>query len=172
MSRVSVFLAVASLLVIACGGPATPPEPVDYGTFRLGETVTFSINDTVHVCTGQMPYRIVQITEGTKRPVLLEHSCLGIAGTGVDQFCENGDIQYVPVGTCSDAIFCEDQDLDETIRWDQQEYVEITEDCAGQTIRREVLQQAPPGNYQVVVQDWKEDHIEHRVLGEFTITSD
>ena len=170
-----VFWALLSCLLTACGStsePGTGEGPIDLGTFPAGEPVTFHIDDTVHVCTDQMAYAIVQVTDSGQRRLMLQHSCVGIVGRGIDQFCENGQIRVEDVRTCSDAIFCEDQTLDLEVVWDQQEYVQISEDCAGQTIHREIKEQVPAGNYQVVVQDWKEDHIESRVIAELTIRSE
>ena len=45
--------------------------------------------------------------------------------------------------------------VDVEVVWDQQEYVPVSERCAGQTIHREVRQQVTPGTYQVLVSDWK-----------------
>jgi hypothetical protein len=167
--RLRVFLLKwVGLLLATCG--AGPAEPADLGTFGPGETLTFQLNDTVHVCNEELPYSIQRITEGKSQKLMLEHSCLGILGSGVDQFCENGQVTTVPVGSCSDAIICEDQQVNRTVRWDQQAYVVVTEDCAGQTIQHEEKQQVPAGRYQVTVQDWVEDHIEDRVVAEFSIT--
>ena len=104
--------------------------------------------------------------------MMLRHSCLGELGRGIDQFCENEEVRTEDVRYCSDAILCEDQALDAEVVWDQKEYVQISEECAGQTIRREVKQQVPVGNYRVVVQDWVKDHIESRTIGKLTISSD
>ena len=131
----------------------------------------FLINDTVYVCTDQLPYSVVQITESGEREVMLKHSCVGIVGTGADQYCENGQIKTEFVGTCSDAIFCEEQSIRETVTWDQQEYVEISEECAGETIRREIRQQVPEGRYQVVVRDMQNDQVANKVIKEFIIVS-
>ncbi len=159
---------VGLLLLAACG--AGPDAPADLGAFGPGETITFQLDDTVHVCNEELPYSIQQVTEGESRKLLLEHSCLGIVGTGVDQFCENGQVTIVQVGSCSDAIICEDQQVDQTVRWDQLAYFVVAEECAGQTIQREERQQVPAGRYQVTVQDWVEDHIEDRVVAEFSIS--
>jgi hypothetical protein len=168
MKPMVILLTSLSLFLAACSG--TPAAPGDLGTFGPGEIITFHLDDTVHVCNEELPYSIQLVTEGESRKLLLEHSCVGIVGTGVDQFCENGQVTIVHVGTCSDAIICEDQKIDETVNWDQQAYVVVTEDCAGQTIQREEKQQVPAGRYQVTVQDWVEDHIEDRVVAEFEIT--
>ena len=169
MKRTFVFLAVALVVLAGCGD-TTPKGPGDLGTFKVGEPVTFRLDDTVYVCTDQLPYAIVHVTDGGQRRVALQHSCMGIVGSGIDQFCENGQATSVEVIYCTDAIFCEDQEIRESITWDQQEYVELSENCAGQTIRREVKQQVPAGKYQVVVQEWKTDHVENRIVGEFTIS--
>lgn len=166
--RSKVLIAWTVVLLVACGGSQAGPG--DLGTFRQGEGVTFQITDTVNVCNDEMPYRIIQVTDGGERRLLLAHSCVGIMGEGIDQFCENGQVETVLVNTCSDAIVCEDEKIDTTVTWDQHEYVEIEEECGGQTIRREVKQQVPSGSYQIVVQDWVDDRIETRVIGEFQIT--
>jgi hypothetical protein len=171
-----VVAGLLSLWVAACGATSQPgaggQEPADLGSFEVGEPVAFHIKDTVHVCTEDLAYGIVQVADGGERKVMLQHSCMGIVGRGIDQYCDNGQVTIVDIIYCSDAISCEDQTLDQEVVWDQQEYVEIGEQCAGQTIHREVKQQVPPGKYQVVVSDWKSDHIESRVIAEFVITSD
>jgi hypothetical protein len=161
------LLGLVGVLLAACGG--SPAAPGDLGAFGPGETVTFQLDDTVYVCNEELPYSILQVTEGEPRRLMLEHSCVGIVGSGVDQFCENGQVTIVQVGSCSDAIICEDQHVDQTVRWDQQEYVVVTDECAGQTIQREEKQQVPAGRYQVTVQEWKKDHIGYRVVAEFII---
>jgi hypothetical protein len=170
------LLALMALLLAACDGAGEPGAglgaPADLGAFKAGEAVTFDLNDTVHVCTDQLSYAIVQVTSGKERSVLLQHSCVGIVGRGIDQFCEDGQVKTVDVIYCSDAILCEDLEIQERIVWDQKEYVPITEDCAGQTIQREVKEQVPPGEYQIVVQDWKDDRIQIRIVAEFTIVSE
>jgi hypothetical protein len=161
------------LLLAACGGTpqtgAGGQGPVDLGSFELGEPVPFRIKDTVQVCSDNLPYDIVQVTEAGERRVMLQHSCVGIVGRGIDQYCDNGQITIVDVIYCSDAISCEDQALDEEVVWDQQEFVEISEQCAGQTIHREVKEQVAPGEYRVVVSDWVDGHVETRVIAEFAI---
>lgn len=176
MKRLLVVFTLVVLLLAACGGTSPSgtggEELVDLGRFKLGEPVTFRIKDTVYVCSESLPYSIAQVTDGGERRLMLQHSCLGIAGVGIDQVCKDGQVKSVDVIYCSDAIFCEDQTLDQEVVWDQQEYVRIGEECAGQTIHREVRQQVPSGQYQVVVSDWKEDHVESRIIAEFVITSD
>jgi len=141
-------------------------------TYNIGEPVTFIIDDTIHVCEDELPYAIIQITESGEREAMLEHSCLGFAGSGVDQYCENGQIKIVEVVFCSDVMFCEDTRIDETFTWDQKEYVEINEECAGETIRREIKQQVPEGKYEVTLRFLQNDQVVNRVLKEFMITSD
>lgn len=170
MSKWLFVLMATSVLLTACGGPQAPKAPEDLGQFQPGETVQLTIEGVVHVCEEHLPYSIVQVTDSGQRSLMLEHSCLGIAGTGVDQFCESGEVKFVVVAHCTDVMLCDDQELNQTVRWDQQEYVQVSEDCAGREIYREIQQQVPPGRYQVVVQDWIEDHVENRVYAEFTIT--
>ena len=176
MKRLIALGVLVSCLLFACGSESVPGTgssgPADLGTFVAGEPVKFLIDDTVHVCTDELAYAIVQVAASGQRQLMLQHSCVGIVGRGIDQFCENGQVKTEDARFCSDAIFCEDQMLDMEVVWDQQEYVQISEDCAGQTIHREVKEQVPAGRYQIVVQDWKEDHIESRVIAEFTITSE
>jgi hypothetical protein len=176
MKRLFVVVVLLSLLCSACGGISQPgagrQEFTDLGSFKMGEPVTFQIQDTVHVCDYALAYSIVEITDGAERRVRLQHSCQGIAGRGIDQYCDDGQITIVDIIYCSDDISCQDQTLDVEVVWDQQEYVPVSERCAGQTIHREVRQQVPPGTYQVLVSDWKEDHVESRAIAQFVITSD
>jgi hypothetical protein len=177
MKKLFVVPALLCLLIAACGATPQPEsdgpggeEPVDLGSFGPGEAVAFRIQDTVHVCDNDLAYSIVQVTDGGERKVMLQHSCVGIVGRGIDQHCDNGQITVVDVIYCSDVFSCQDQTLDQEVVWDQQEYVQISEECAGQTIHREVKQQVPPGRYRVVVSDWKEGQVESRVIAEVTIT--
>jgi len=172
MKRLPVLLSIVCLLLSACGGTRTPSvATLTMETYGVGEPVSFEIDETVYVCTDELAYSIVQITQKGERGVLLEHSCVGVAGTGVDQFCENGEVEIVEVGTCSDAIFCEETPTRETVTWDQQAYVEISEDCAGQVIHREILEQVPEGRYQVRVRVLQDDAEVFRVVKEFLITA-
>jgi hypothetical protein len=171
-----VISALLSLSLTACGGTSQTglggQEPADLGSFKTGEPVSFRIEETVQVCTANLPYAIVQVTDAGERKVMLQHSCIGFVGRGIDEYCDDGQVTIVDVITCSDDISCEDQALDQEVVWDQQEYVEISELCAGQTIHREVKQPVVPGKYHVVVSDWKEGHVETRVIAEFIIASD
>ena len=178
--RQAAGLALAVFLLVGCGGAqpestATPMPPntglITGETRREGESLAFSIDDTVYLCTDEMPYTIVQTTEGRERVLMLEHSCLRFAGTGVDQYCENGQVKIVEVGNCSDAIFCEDTSIRETVTWDQQEYVELSEECGSETIHREAKQQVPEGKYQVMVRVTQNDEVVTKVIKEFTIIS-
>ena len=130
---------LALVLLAGCGPPGGRPAAarLSMETYGVGEPVSFEIDDTVHLCEGDLLYGVVQVTEEGNRPVLLQHSCIGIEGTGVDRYCEDGQIKAVVVRECSDAVFCEDTRVKETLTWDQQEYVEIVEECAGETIRRD-----------------------------------
>jgi hypothetical protein len=76
------------------------------------------------------------------------------------------------VVSCSDAVFCEEQSVDETITWDQQEFVQITEECGDQAIHREIEQQVPEGAYQVRVHHWQDQQAVPVILKEFMITAD
>lgn len=61
--------------------------------------------------------------------------------------------------------------LRRTVTWDQQEYVQISEECAGETIHREIKHQVPAGKYQVIVRDMQNDEVTNRVMKEFIILS-
>lgn len=128
-----------------------------------GETIEFRIDDTIQICTNELPYRIVNpnINKPYGKVIMLKHSCGGFAGYGIDQYCENGKIRTEKVGGCSDVILCENKTIHETFIWDQKEYVEITEECEGKTIHREVKKQVPEGKYQIIVNG--------KVIKEFTI---
>ena len=119
----------------------------------------FSINAKVKLWTNELPFKIVN-EKGES--IKLKHSCAGFVGSGVDQYCENGKIVNEEVYQlcdfskkwcyrCSDAIFQREGYVNETFVWDQKEYVEITEECEGKTIRREVKKQVPDGKYQIIV---------------------
>ena len=147
-------------------------------SYQVGEPITFAVDDLVYVCeyfTDEIPYSIVQVTEAGERRVALRHSCTGFIGQGVDEYCENGEIrrEAVEVGKCSDDVGCGEVAVKETFTWDQQEYVKVTETCAGETIQREVKQQAPEGVYRVVVEQQTDDgEIVTRVVVEFEIVRD
>ncbi|MFH1112025.1 MAG: hypothetical protein V1712_03055 [Patescibacteria group bacterium] len=129
--------------------------------YKFGELVQFTINDTVRLCTDASPYLIRRDGE----VVQLEHSCIGIAGYGVDYYCVDGKItrKDTMLG-CSDIMLCEDKKITETFAWDQQEYIKVTEICEGKEISHEVKQQVPPGKYEIVL-------INGKVIKEFTIKS-
>ena len=140
--------------------------------YRKGDPVTFDLDDTIYFCAGQSTFSIARITENEKRELSLSHSCLGVVGTGIDQYCQDGQVKTVFVGGCSDAIPCGKQSIHETITWNQKEYVAITEKCAGQTIHREVEQQVPEGKYQITTRVIQNGTITTRVIKEFVIASD
>jgi len=140
--------------------------------YRKGDPVTFDLDDTIYFCAGQSTFSIARITENEKRELSLSHSCLGVVGTGTDQYCQDGQVKTVFVGGCSDAIPCGKQSIHETITWNQKEYVAITEKCAGQTIHREVEQQVPEGKYQITTRVIQNGTIMTRVIKEFVIASD
>ena len=130
----------------------------------IGESIKFNIKETFHsFCTNQDQFSIIQILDNEYRRVLkLEHSCLGIAGSGVDEYCENGKIVRNYQGNCSDAISCvENFSVNYEFTWDQREYILITEECEGKAIHRELKQQVPAGEYQVIVNN--------KVIKEFII---
>jgi hypothetical protein len=129
----------------------------------MGKPVQFTIKETFPLfCTDQDQFSITQIVENGSRTLKLEHSCIGIVGSGVDEYCENGKIIRKSLGECSDAISCvKDYSVNYVFSWDQQEYVVVTEKCKGLTIQRELKQQAPAGNYQVIVNN--------KVIKEFII---
>lgn len=175
-----VGLALAVLLLAGCG--RAPPEltttpmpptvaPVTIETCSIGEPVTFTIDDTIYVCEDELPYAIFQITESGERGVMLQHSCHGFIGAGVDQYCENGQVNTVEVIFCSDAIFCQEVQTRETFTWDQQEYVEISEECADETIHREIKQQVPAGKYQLRIQYLENEQVKFRAVKELMITA-
>jgi len=140
--------------------------------YRKGDPVIFDLDDTIFFCAGQSTFSIARITENEKRELSLSHSCLGFLGTGTDQYCQDGQVKTVFVGGCSDAIPCGKQSIHETITWNQKEYAAITENCAGQTIHREVEQQVPEGNYQITARVIQNGTIMTRVIKEFVIVSD
>ncbi len=134
-----------------------------------GESITFRISDTVQICTNDLPFSIIK---PNGEYVKLKHSCMGLLGSGFDQYCENGKIVSKSVHqlcdfsekwchSCSDALTCWNESIHETFTWDQREYVELTEECEDKTIHREVKKQVPEGKYQVIVNG--------KVIKEFTI---
>jgi len=127
--------------------------------YKKGEPVEFRVDDSVQICTNGLPFSIVK---PNGEHVELKHSCAGIVGSGFDQYCEFGKIVSKDVsqlcdfsnkwcGGCSDALTCGEESIHETFIWDQKEYVEITEECEGKTIHREVEEQVPAGQYQIIV---------------------
>ena len=127
-------------------------------TYKKGESITFKIDDDVQICTNDLPFSIIK---PNGESVKLKHSCMGIVGSGIDAYCENEKIIPKRVrlcdfsdrwcGGCSDALHCWNESIHETFTWDQKGYVEITEECEGKTIRREVKKQVPEGKYQIIV---------------------
>ena len=127
--------------------------------YKQGETIKFRVNDTVQICTSSsLPFFIIK---SSGEYVKLEHSCMGIIGSGFDQYCENGKIRTERVRGCSDAFSCWDESIHKTFTWDQKEYVEITEECESKIIRREIKKQVPGGKYQIIVNG--------KIIKEFTI---
>ena len=119
--------------------------------FSQAETIIFSIKAKVKLCTNDIPYSIM---DENGEPVKTRHSCMGLIGSGRDCYCKNGTIDCVSVGPgCSDAISCWEEKVDNTFSWNQLEYIEITDNCEGRTIRREEAQQVKPGRYKIVVSD-------------------
>jgi hypothetical protein len=120
---------------------------------RMGEPIKFTVKDTFPLfCTDQDQFSIRQIFDTGYRAIQLEHSCLGIFGSGVDEYCENGKIVRNYIGNCSDAFSCvENYTVNYEFSWDQQEYVMVTEKCEGIAIHRESKQQVSAGEYQVIV---------------------
>ena len=177
------------ILLSACQGDASgttsPPATIAVAvsptathvveTYQAGEPVTFEVDNQVYVCQyykDQIPYTIWQVTATETREVALRHSCIGIGAQGQDEYCEAGEIriEYVEVGNCSDDIGCGTMAIQETFTWDQQEYVRVMEECAGETIVREVRQSVPVGKYQIVIeQQTAAGEIVTRVIKEFMI---
>ena len=127
--------------------------------YKKGEPITFSINAKVKLWTNELPFKIVN-EKGES--IKLKHSCDGESGSGFDQYCKNGKIVGKEVYQlcnfskkwcygCSDVIFQKEEYVNETFVWDQKEYVEITEECEGKIIRREIKKQVPEGKYQIIV---------------------
>ncbi len=174
------ILIVLSLISLAsaCSRARMPnedPKVVRIGTqepgpevYREGEAVTVRAEDTVYWCTDRPAYSIVQVGAHQARTLRLNHSCLGFVGTGIDQYCRDGQVQLAYVGYCSDAILCEKGPLGE-IRWDQSEYTTVTESCGGQDIQREVEGQAPPGVYQIIINTFQGDTVVPKVVKEFVL---
>ena len=160
-----------SLLVITSGCQSSPhiqsPEMTSpWEEIPMGKPVQFMVKETFPLfCTNQDQFSINQIVESGSRTLRLEHSCIGIVGSGVDEYCENGKIIQKYQGECSDAISCvADYSVNFEFIWDQQEYIVVTQECEGKTIQRESKQQSPAGKYQVVVNN--------KVIKEFIILQD
>jgi hypothetical protein len=144
--------------------------------YKVGEPVTFLIDEAVYVCdhfNDEIPYSIIQVTETGEREIALRHSCIGFIAQGVDEYCEEGNKKTVAVevGKCSDDVLCDVVPIKETFTWDQQEYVSVSEECAGERIHREMQQQAPEGEYKVIVrlQQNNDEELVTRVIKEFII---
>ncbi len=78
-----------------------------------------------------MPYFIIRLDTNYHFlfTVKLRHSCIGEEGTGFDEYCENRKIKRIRTNdSCSDAIMIRNMHIHETFAWDQQEFIEITED--------------------------------------------
>ena len=87
MDRSVIVLVLAGALLVTCGGNTTAPG--DLGAFGLGETVTFQLDDTVHVCNEELPYSIVQVTEGEP------HSLSGRSGSPSGVFSSLTKLDYL-----------------------------------------------------------------------------
>ncbi len=141
----------------------------DKTEYEQGETIKFRIDNTIQICTNDLPFSIIKLDGEYVR---LQHSCMGLVGSGFDQYCENGKIVSEPIhqicefpgrwcNGCSDALTCLDKSIHEIFTWDQKEYIETSEKCEGKTIHREVKKQVPWGKYQIIVGE--------KVIKEFTI---
>jgi hypothetical protein len=154
---------------------ASPVASGDVERYKIGEPITFLVDEEVYVCNyfyDEIPYSIIQIIETREREIALRHSCTGLIAQGVDEYCEEGSKKTVAVevGKCSDDVSCGISTVKETFTWDQQEFVDVTEECAGETIHREVKQQVPEGKYKVVVRFQQDDEeIVDSVIKEFMI---
>ncbi len=178
------LLLLLSLLLTACSGisipgispTALPPpgaettEP-NAETYRKGEPVPFRVDALVYMCVNDPDsFSVARVSQDGQEYVLsLAHSCLGIAGSGVDQFCQDGQVQTTNVGSCTDAITCWEQPINQTLTWDQKAYASISEDCAGKTIHHEELQQVPEGKYRIRINMLQGGEIVTKVIKEFTI---
>lgn len=173
-SKIKILIGILVIGSILIGGlwilSNRPSESGPNGEiYRKGETIKFRIDDTIQICTNGLPFSILK---PNGEYVKLQHSCMGIVGSGFNQYCENGkivskrvhqlcDFPWIWCRGCSDAITCQNESIQETFTWDQKEYVEITEECEGKTIRRELKKQVPEGKYQIIVNG--------KVVKEFTI---
>ncbi len=179
-SKIKILIGILAIGIVLIGGwwiwnnrpsESVPGEEIYDGK---GETITFRIDNTVKICTNGLPFSIIK---SSGESVELKHSCMGFVGSGFDQYCENGKIVSKPLHQlcdfsekwcrgCSDVLTCRDEPIHETFVWDQKEYVEITEECEGKTIHREILKQVPEGKYKIVVYDINGNE---KVINEFTI---
>lgn len=164
-----IFLAACFRLQLQESAVTGEPKLAKY---RPGDPVAFHLDGTIYYCAGLPTYSITQLIDNGQRELSLFHSCVGFVGTGIDQYCQNGQVKNVPVGACSDAIPCGEQSIHATILWDQKEIVTITEQCAGQTIHREIEQQVPIGKYQITAQMFLNDKITAVIIKEFEIVAE
>ncbi len=175
------FLLIGGIIILFAGVaaavlflfPYRPDQPSENvpneETYKKGETITFRIDDTVQVHTNDLPFSIIK---PNGEYIKLKHSCLREIGSGFDLYCENEKIVSKPVhqlcdfswtwcGSCSDVLIYRSKSIHKTFTWGQKEYVEITEECEGKIIRRELKKQVPEGEYQIIVNG--------RIIKEFTI---
>ena len=163
-SKIKILIGILIVGLVLIGGlwilgnrssESVPSEEI----YRKGELIEFSINTKVKLWTNELPFKIVN-EKGES--IKLKHSCDGEAGCGFDQYCESGKIVGNGVyqiccfskewcSGCSDVIFQREEYVNETFVWNQKEYAEITEECEGKTILREVKKQVPEGKYQITV---------------------
>ena len=154
--HIILIIVLVSAVVLASGlvqrlAPKT--ISLDKKDFFQGEIVKFSIKAKVNLCSNDAPYSIVN---ENGRVIKISHSCIGFVGSGRDCYCKDGIIDCISVEpSCSDAILCRKEKIDNTFSWDQTEYIEIVEECEGKTIRREEPRQVRPGKYKIVVGNYE-----------------
>jgi hypothetical protein len=76
----------------------------------------------------------------------------------------------VEVIFCSDAVSCEEVQVDATLTWDQREYVEVVKHAPVKSFTE--IKQVPAGEYAVKLRFLQDGQVVSKVLQEFTITED
>ncbi|MBU0707624.1 eight-cysteine-cluster domain-containing protein [Patescibacteria group bacterium] len=123
--------------------------------FAVGEKIEFTIdNIEVNYCSNVLPYRI---TDSQGDVLNIRHSCAGLAGYGIDQYCEDGQVVIQQTDDiCSDHISCESQNVSGVFTWDQKTYQAVSDVCGDQQISREEAIQAGAGIYHILITDTDE----------------
>jgi hypothetical protein len=139
----------------------------DQEEYYPGEPVVFTLRGRIMLAKeadGTVIYPPFSIWNDQMEKIGLRHSCAKGTVRAYDQFCRKGVVKEVEVERCPDAFFNDYGDIDQKFTWDQQSYVELTEQCGGYPARREIKKQVPPGKYRIVACNSIQSCVEKEII--------